>query len=174
MFRRSRRWRLVRTRAAVAVVVCEDAVLLAERARRAGDRWSGHIAFPGGRAEPGDRDAVDTAIRETREEVGLALAREQVVARLPTQLTLGHGTRRPMAVDPIVFHVEQRPALALNHEVVAAFWVPLTALRSGVCDARRPWRVGPVTLPMPAWEWQGHVIWGLTYAMLRKWMGRVE
>lgn len=48
-------------------------VLFIKRAGRAGDRWSGHTALPGGKRDPQDADDVAAAIRETREEVGLDL-----------------------------------------------------------------------------------------------------
>ena len=61
--------------AAVAIVLAPDpdAVLLIRRAERAGDPWSGHMALPGGRYEPKDPDLLGTALRETVEEVGVAL-----------------------------------------------------------------------------------------------------
>ena len=51
----------------------EPEVLLIRRAEKVGDPWSGHMAFPGGRADPRDPDLRATAVRETREEVGLDL-----------------------------------------------------------------------------------------------------
>ena len=52
----------------------ETEVLLIRRAERLGDRWSGHMAFPGGHAQPEDADLRATALRETREEIGIDLA----------------------------------------------------------------------------------------------------
>lgn len=46
-------------------------MLFIKRASRASDRWSAHIAFPGGRSEPDDENEKYTAMRETWEEVGL-------------------------------------------------------------------------------------------------------
>jgi 8-oxo-dGTP pyrophosphatase MutT (NUDIX family) len=51
-------------------------ILFIKRAGRAGDRWSGHVALPGGRRDPPDLDDRAAAIRETREEVGLDLTRD--------------------------------------------------------------------------------------------------
>ena len=50
-------------------------ILFIKRAGRAGDRWSGHTALPGGRRDPLDADDRAAAIRETMEEVGLDLTR---------------------------------------------------------------------------------------------------
>lgn len=49
-------------------------VLFIKRASRVGDRWTGHVAFPGGKRDPEDTDDRAVAIRETSEEVGLDLA----------------------------------------------------------------------------------------------------
>src|SRR5262245_34151321 len=66
-------------RAAVAAILLprDDTfeILLIRRAERPTDLWSGHMAFPGGRRSPEDRDLLATAVRETEEEVGLDLAR---------------------------------------------------------------------------------------------------
>lgn len=48
-------------------------VLFIKRAARTGDRWTGHVALPGGKRDPGDLDDRETSIRETREEIGLDL-----------------------------------------------------------------------------------------------------
>lgn len=63
-------------------------VLFIKRASRSGDRWTGHIAFPGGRQDPNDADDVATGIRETQEEVGLDLQRSQClhIGNLPDRL----------------------------------------------------------------------------------------
>src|SRR6185503_4424279 len=49
-------------------------MLLVKRAEYAGDPWSGHIALPGGRREPGDVSLEDTAVRETQEEIDVDLS----------------------------------------------------------------------------------------------------
>ena len=76
--------------AAVAVVL-RDAkgtpeLLLIERARREGDPWSGHMAFPGGRLDPTDSDPRSAAERETLEEVGVRLARAESLGRLDERI----------------------------------------------------------------------------------------
>ncbi|KAL8683954.1 MAG: hypothetical protein Q9186_000165 [Xanthomendoza sp. 1 TL-2023] len=51
-------------------------VLFIKRAARKGDRWNGHIAFPGGGRDLADEDDIATSVRETREEIGMDLGAE--------------------------------------------------------------------------------------------------
>jgi 8-oxo-dGTP pyrophosphatase MutT (NUDIX family) len=62
-------------------------VLFIKRAGRAGDRWSGHTALPGGKRDPEDADDVAAAVRETREEIGLDLVSHGIPAgNLPERI----------------------------------------------------------------------------------------
>ena len=64
-----------RKRAAVVLALRGEALdaeaLFIVRATDERDPWSGHVALPGGREEPGDADLLETALRELREETGL-------------------------------------------------------------------------------------------------------
>jgi 8-oxo-dGTP pyrophosphatase MutT (NUDIX family) len=137
-------------------------LLFIKRAEYPGDPWSGQIAFPGGREEPGDSAPVDTATRETREETGLDLEREgRVIGRLddlrPTT------TRLPaVVVRPYVAVTDREEPLMLSHEVALAFWVPLEALRKV-----ESWRetivfARGIQANRLAFHHEGHVIWGMT------------
>src|SRR3954452_25490336 len=78
--------------AAVLVCLHEDAVLLARRALHEDDPWSGHAGLPGGRWELGDESLLATALRETREEVGIdSLAHGRLLGALGTHV--GRGRR---------------------------------------------------------------------------------
>ena len=57
----------------------EPEILFIKRASRVGDRWGGHVAFPGGKREPGDASDEAASVRETMEEVGLDLKGENCV-----------------------------------------------------------------------------------------------
>ena len=68
-----------RKRSAVVMMLREVAggdveILMIERAQRAGDPWSGHMGFPGGRVDAGDVHSYAAALRECMEEIGLDLA----------------------------------------------------------------------------------------------------
>ncbi|HEX6006859.1 MAG TPA: NUDIX domain-containing protein, partial [Burkholderiales bacterium] len=51
-------------------------LLLIKRAEQESDPWSGHVALPGGRRNRHDSDLLHTALRETEEEVGIAVGRD--------------------------------------------------------------------------------------------------
>ena len=71
-------------------------VLFIKRAARKGDRWTSHIALPGGRRDPEDEDDLAAAIRETREEVGLDLMEDALsVGNLPQRVVTTHWGKVP-------------------------------------------------------------------------------
>lgn len=162
-----------RRRAAVAVVLDEAPagmeMLFIERAHRLGDPWSGQMAFPGGRIDPGDVDARAAAERETLEEVGLALAGAERLGRLDDEHA-GVRMVSPLVLSAFVYRVDGRPALTLNHEVREALWVPVETLLDPACHVRHRW--GPSHWPgICVGDPDRHVVWGLTYRLVQSLLG---
>ena len=159
-------------RAAVAVILRETRqgteVLLAERAHRHGDPWSGDMALPGGRMDAADEaSASRAACRETAEEVGLCIRRDDGIGRLSDRITLDHRRRAPMVVSPFVYRLDRMQSPTLNHEIAASRWLPLAWLDEPAHRGVLHWRVGRVTLPMPCYDCgDGQRLWGLTLRML--------
>ena len=168
-----------RPRAAVALVLRggasagETELLFIERAHHPHDPWSGHMAFPGGRVDPGDASPRAAAERETLEEVGLSLADATRLGRLDDLEGRHAGRRLPLVISAYVYHVARDEApLAPNHEVEDAFWVPLRRL----LDSRHhveyptPWAGYPgILVGLPG----RHVVWGLTYRFLELFLARL-
>lgn len=78
-------------------------ILYIKRATRPTDKWSAHVAFPGGRRDETDEDALYTAMRETWEEVGLDLADRdflQVGQLDDREITSSLGKRLLMVLSP--------------------------------------------------------------------------
>src|SRR5688572_15169275 len=154
-------------RAAVAVVLAEReaglSVLLVQRSERAGDPWSGHMALPGGHAQPQDADLLHTARRETWEEVGLDLGAAELVGGLDD---LSPMRLSEIAVRPFVFWLAQPPALRLSPEIAQEVWVPLADLAE--VARRTTWEVeiGPARLRVPAYVIDERVVWGMTLRLL--------
>lgn len=162
-----------RSRAAVAMVLApadEGArLLLIKRAEHPRDPWSGHMAFPGGRRDPGDADLVRTAIRETREEVGLDLDRHgSLVARLDDLTAVAGGRNLDMVISPFLFVVErEHPTRIDSTEVAAALWVPLQVFRDERHHGSIRFERDGGRMEFPAFHYGEHRVWGLTYRMIR-------
>jgi 8-oxo-dGTP pyrophosphatase MutT (NUDIX family) len=132
----------------------------------------GQISFPGGRAEPEDADAVDTALREATEEIGLAREFVDVLGSLPTYTT-GTG----FIVTPVVALLRAGFALQADpFEVAEVFEVPLEFLMSPANHRRHSVEVGGQRREFLSMPWTGrgadgqprqYFIWGATAAMLR-------
>ena len=157
--------------AAVAMLLRYDEqqphVLLMRRAERPGDPWSGQISLPGGRAEAADPDLSATAIRETQEEVGIALGdTAELICRLPRRQARARGGRLGLQVTPFVFFTQHQPQPDLGPEASDAFWLPLGAAARGELADEMPYDHEGQRWRLPAWSFAGHRVWGMTHGML--------
>lgn len=157
-------------RAAVALLLRPAAgapeLLVIQRAIFPGDPWSGHMALPGGRMDPGDADPFATAVRETREEVGIDL---EAVGRALGPLGEVHPAAGApsIVVHPYVFAVPATTEARPNREVQAALWLSLDELAHP--DASTEHVLETLTgdpRRFPAIGVRGRVIWGLTHRIL--------
>lgn len=178
----------VKRRAAVAAVlrpIPRSAggleVLFIKRTEREGDPWSGHMAFPGGRHDERDEDLVRTAVRETREELGLALDDlAEPLGRLDDVPATARGLPTGLVVTPFVWLLREVPAMQPDpSEVAEVHWAPLEPLFRGERDTHieYPWQ-GQV-LKLPGYEIDGgalgrRVVWGLTHRMLQIFFARLR
>jgi 8-oxo-dGTP pyrophosphatase MutT (NUDIX family) len=150
-------------------------ILFIKRAVRARDPWSGHLAFPGGRAEERDAALLDVAMREAAEEVGIdARQGGRVLGRLPTVRPL--STRIPsITVTPFVALAPQGAIPRVQpEEVEEAFWMPLAALRKSGLSATVRWEVQDGMRELPAFPSPKGPIWGITERILSQFLALVE
>jgi 8-oxo-dGTP pyrophosphatase MutT (NUDIX family) len=123
---------------------------------------SGQVSFPGGRAEPGDASAEFTALRETEEEIGLAMKRVEVLARLPD-----YRTRTGFRVTPVIGLVAPPLELAPDpREVAEVFEVPLAFLIDERNRQRRTREFQGQQVGYYVFEYGERVIWGATAGIL--------
>ena len=158
--------------AAVAAVLHDvgdgTELLFIERAEHPLDPWSGHMAFPGGRVDPGDASPRHAAERETLEEVGLPLTGAELLGRLDDVEGAPPGFDS-LVVSAFVYHLAERLPPRPNHEVRAALWVPTTHL---VDEGRRVpfyWPRDQRETHYPGilvGEPDRQIVWGLTYRFL--------
>ncbi len=142
------------------------------RATRPGDRWSGQMAFPGGRAEPTDPTAQAVAIRESREEVGLQLEHAELIGALASVPVRPAGNLSDLL--PFAFYVgAERPPLRPNEEVAETYWIPLRHLWDPQQRDTVDWEHDGRLLRFPGIRYREHIIWGLTYRVLAQWGARL-
>lgn len=121
------------------------------------------VSFPGGRLDAGE-GALDAALREAREEVGLDPARVTVLGRLsPLRTALS-----PAPITPFVGSLDARPDLVPNPaEVERAFTVPLVELTDPEVYREELWSFPDgQERPIHFFELIGDTVWGATARML--------
>ncbi len=124
---------------------------------------AGQISFPGGSAEASDASAIDTALREAEEEIGLARAHVDVLGTLPDYLT-GTG----FCVTPVVALVTPPFSLQADPgEVAEVFEVPLAFLMDGLNHQRLSVQLPAGRRSFYAMPYGEYFIWGATAGMLR-------
>ena len=164
--------------AAVALIFAgppeEVSLCLIRRAARPGDHWSGQMAFPGGRAEEHDPNSRAVAERETHEEIGLELSDAEYLGRLSDLWIRRAGIVTSEVLSPFsYYHSGELPGLEPNHEVAAAHWIPVQHLWHPRNATTYTFQRGQRTVCLPGIQFDGQVIWGLTYMMLESLAGAV-
>lgn len=145
---------LVARREGVTVLLTRRTAHLAHHA--------GQISFPGGHIEPEDGGPIETALRETEEEIGLDRRHVEVIGRLDTYVT-----RTGFVVTPVVAIVHPPFALAIDEfEVDEVFEVPLSFLLDPANHRRCSAEFEGVTRHFYAMPYNDHFIWGATAGML--------
>lgn len=162
-----------RTRAAVAMIMREVPgdleILFIERAAAACDPWSGHLAFPGGKVEQGER-ARQAAERETLEEIGLVLGSERFLGRMSDIV----GSNLPVRVSCFAYAaVTAAIHPVVSPEVRDVFWVGLSEIRNPerhrtatVGFSGRSLEVPAIILPQE----DKPVLWGITYRLVMQFL----
>ncbi|HYA27543.1 MAG TPA: CoA pyrophosphatase [Acidobacteriota bacterium] len=133
--------------------------------RNPGGVHGGQIAFPGGKHDPADETLLDTALREVREELGLVVPKEDVLAELPMEQTRTTGYRVFPYLARITVPAHWQIA---EREIAELFDVKLT-------DLTRPGAHDRMIDRFPTWEKAQqvsyyqigpHRLWGLSYRIL--------
>lgn len=134
--------------------------------RRAGHlvHHAGQISFPGGRVEAEDQNAIETALRETHEEVGIAPHYIQALSEEPVFITNSR-----FAMRPVVGLVQPDFQLRIDQaEVAEAFEVPLAVLMDPAQhQLHRLQRGQQPTRYYFSMTWQRYFIWGATAVVIR-------
>ncbi len=161
--------------AAVALVLRQSGndveMLFIQRAVSERDPWSGQIAFPGGGKEPSDADLVETALRETQEEIAVDLDRQIFCHHLMDQQGSNRGGAIDLMIRCLVFQADTTVDPVPNYEVAEVFWTPLSRL----CNPENQLTFQPAITNTRApgidlgegQRGQPRILWGLTYRFVQ-------
>ena len=123
---------------------------------------AGEISFPGGKFDADDSDLLDTALRETSEEIGLTIRRDQVIGQLEPVVTLNSG----FLILPFISVIDDIPKLIANAEVEKIFHIPLESfLRTAAID---PDPSHNIIQEMYTFEYQNQIVWGASARILKQ------
>ena len=123
---------------------------------------AGEISFPGGKLDPTDSDLLDTALRETSEEIGLTITRDQVVGQLDPVITLNSG----FLILPFISVVNEISKLSANCEVEKIFHIPLESFLQTM--AKDPDPEHNKIQEMYTFEYQNQIVWGASARILKQ------
>lgn len=131
---------------------------------------AGQVSFPGGRMEDSDADIEVTALRETREEIGIAEEHVSIIGYLETMPTV-----TGYAVSPIVGLVDGSVELKIDKtEVEYAFEVPLEFLLDPANHRMVPREWQGLSFSMVEFHYDGQRIWGATAQMLLRFLNIIK
>lgn len=123
---------------------------------------AGEISFPGGKLDSNDDDLLQTALRETHEEIGLDITRDQVIGQLEPVVTLNSG----FLILPFVSVVDTIPPLVANSEVEDIFHIPLDSFLKTMRNDPDPSH--NLIEEMHIFEYQNHIVWGASARILKQ------
>ena len=123
---------------------------------------AGEISFPGGKIDVNDADLLETALRETNEEIGLNISKDQVVGQLLPVLTLNSG----FLILPFVSILDEIPPLVSNSEVEKIFHMPLDSLLGTIAKDTDPSH--NLIDEMFTFEYQAQIVWGASARILKQ------
>jgi 8-oxo-dGTP pyrophosphatase MutT (NUDIX family) len=127
------------------------------------EHHKGQISFPGGSKDREDRDIVETALRETEEEIGLSRSKVQVLG-----LFDDYETPSGFAITPVVAHVPELPQLRVNaSEVTEVLEVPVALFTDTAKERVEQRQVRGKLHDVYFYRYGSHEVWGATAAMIR-------
>ncbi|MBC7227202.1 MAG: CoA pyrophosphatase [Thermoflexales bacterium] len=135
------------------------------------DYHAGQVSFPGGGWEEGDASLAETALRETREELGIPTGEIEVLGPLtPLYVPASHNM-----VHPFVALTPRRPAFQPDPlEVAELLEVPLATFRDPALRGEDRMERDRLEVVIPYYAVGGYKIWGATAVILAEFLALLE
>lgn len=150
----------------------DPSILLTRRTDHV-ETHKGQIAFPGGMRDDSDRSDVETALRETEEEVGIPRDHVEVIGELPK-----FWVRSGFLVTPVVGLLKpplESIQFSLSpQEIDEVFWVNFSQLTAPGVYSEEPFRVGEHVWPIYVYQVGRHRVWGATGAVIKNLLDRLQ
>ena len=142
-------------------VECEVFVMLTQRSKRLRSH-AGQVSFPGGKQDQRDANSLETAIRETHEEIGLPKEKIEIIGTLDQILSLHHYLVTPfVAIIPGDF-----VPIPNEDEIDAVFKVPLSFFMKNDQHWTEEFETPFAKVLAHHFEFEGFDIWGLTAKLI--------
>ena len=167
------------TRASVAVILnsidSELYLFFIRRTENPGDSYSGHVAFPGGKMNAGDSSAVDTALRETNEEIGVNLNEDSTYLGRLDDLKPLNPNGPKYIVSPFVFILNKEITININKDEVERYmWISFAHLSDiNNLRIRHKERDGEI-IEDYVYRYQKYLIWGMTGRIVNSFIKEVS
>ena len=135
------------------------------------DAFSGHMAFPGGKMKEEDRNKLDTAIRETYEEVGVDLYTSGRVIGELDDINPNNPRANNYIVTPYLSMLKEEVLIRPNlYEVEAAVWVPMKHLKDERNFKIRFRERNGKLVEDYVYSFEQYIIWGMTGRILHRFL----
>ncbi len=150
----------------VIIYGSEPKLLMIEKSKELKNH-GGEIAFPGGKLNVDDEDLLETALRETKEEVGLSISRADVIAQLDNVTTLNSG----FSITPFVCILDNLSKLKTNSEVKSILHIPMIPFLQTLDDDRDPYHKS--VQEMYTFTFEDKIVWGASARILKNLLNRL-
>ena len=150
----------------VIIYGSEPKLLMIEKSKHLNNH-AGEIAFPGGKWTDNDIDLLDTALRETKEEIGLSISRDNIIGQLANVITLNSG----YTITPFVCIINKIPQLKTDSEVELILHIPLIPLLQTLDDDTD--QNHKSIQEMYTFTYNNKIIWGASARILKQLVNRL-
>ena len=151
----------------VIIYGIEPMILMIEKSKHL-NHHAGEIAFPGGKWVEDDHDLLDTAIRETEEEIGLRISRSEIIGQLENVQTLNSG----YTITPFVCILDNIEKPTPDSEVESILHIPLVPLLQTMNDDQDPTHQS--LREMYIFTYKNKIIWGASARILKHLVNRLS